>query len=284
MKIRSIAWMGAGLFLAGVAGAAVVCRRKGERELPPEPAETTEHAELRKIMEESIAYNDALYQQVMRLESEPAPANRPAIVAELSEQNKKTRQRIDQMRDALQGRLASQHRTFVDIDGFAELISEYRGITLEQQRRHLELYQRVRKLENVSASPELHAFLKLGFKEEEQRHADTERQLMKAASEQRELMLRAGRVLSSVTDEASAGRATEELNNLGDTYMSISARIRLYKEDDPAGASAGVAELRSLYAALLPMLQVQSSRLRAVDFYGNAALKEVVERMLPEQR
>lgn len=276
--------MGAGLFLAGVAGAAVVCRRKGNRELPPEPAETMEHAELRKIMEESAAYNEALYQQLLRLESELAPANRPAIVAELSEQNKTTRQRIDQMRDALQSSLTTQRRTFVDIDGFAELISEYRGITLEQQRRHLELYQRVRKLENVSASPELHAFLRIGFKEEEQRHADTERQLMKAASEQRELMLRAGRVLSSVMDADSAAEAPEELNNLGDAYMAISDRIRLYKDDDPAGSAAGVAELRSLYAALLPMLQTQASRLRAAGFYGIEPLKEVVERMLPEQR
>lgn len=276
--------MGAGLFLAGVAGAAVVCRRKGERELPPEPAETTEHAELRKIMEESAAYNEALYQQVLRLESEPAPANRPAIVAELSEQNKKTRQQIDQLRDALQSRLSTQRRTFADVDGFAELISEYRGITLEQQRRHMELYQRVRKLENVPSTPELSAFLKLGFKEDEQRHADTERQLMKAASEQRELMLRAGRVLSSVTDADSAGKAPEELNNLGDSYMRISGRIKLYREDDPGGCAAAVAELRSLYAALLPMLQAQASRLRSAEFYGCAPLREVVERMLPEQR
>lgn len=284
MKIRSIAWMGAGLFLAGVAGAAVVYRRKGERELPPEPAETTEHAELRKIMEESAAYNEALYQQVLRLESEPAPANRPAIVAELSEQNKKTRQQIDQLRDALQSRLSTQRRTFADVDGFAELISEYRGITLEQQRRHMELYQRVRKLENVPSTPELSAFLKLGFKDDVQRHADTERQLMKAASEQRELMLRAGRVLSSVMNADSAMKAPEELNNLGDTYMSISARIKLYKEDDPGGAASAVAELRSLYAALLPMLQTQASRLRSAEFYGCAPLREVVERMLPEQR
>ena len=276
--------MGAGLFLAGVAGAAVVCRRKGERELPPEPAETTEHAELRKIMEESAAYNEALYQQVLRLESEPAPANRPAIVAELSEQNKKTRQQIDQLRDALQSRLSTQRRTFADVDGFAELISEYRGITLEQQRRHMELYQRVRKLENVPSTPELSAFLKLGFKDDVQRHADTERQLMKAASEQRELMLRAGRVLSSVMNADSAMKAPEELNNLGDTYMSISSRIKLYKEDDPGGATSAVAELRSLYSALLPMLQTQASRLRSAEFYGCAPLREVVERMLPEQR
>lgn len=283
MKIRSIAWMGAGLFLAGVAGAAVVYRRKGERELPPEPVETTEHAELRKIMEESAAYNETLYQQVLRLESEPAPANRPAIVAVLSEQNKKARQQIDLLRDDLQKRLAKQHRTFADVDGFVELISEYRGITLEQQHRHMELYQRVRKLENIPASPELHAFLKLGFKEDELRHADTDRLLKMAASEQRELMLRAGRVMSSVTGADAAVKATEELNNLGNAYMRISARIKLYKEDDPGGATAAVAELRALYAALLPMLQAQASRLRASEFYGCASLQEVVERMLPEQ-
>ena len=148
----------------------------------------------------------------------------------------------------------------------------------------MELYQRVRKLENVPATPELSAILKLGFKEDEQRHADTERQLMKAASEQRELMLRAGRVLSSVTDADSAVKAPEELNNLGDSYMRISGRIKLYREDDPGGAAAAVVELRSLYAALLPMLQAQASRLRSAEFYGCAPLREVVERMLPEQR
>lgn len=283
MKIRSLAWMGAGLFLAGVAGAAVVCRRKGERELPPEPGETREHAELRRIMEQSAAYNDTLYAKMQKLAEEVAPAVRSSIVAELTAQNKKGRMEIDQMRETLQTHLATQGRTFADVDGFAELISEYRGITLAQQKRHLELYQRVRKLENVPSTPELHAYLKLGFKETEQLHADTERQLMKAAAEQRELMLRAGRVLSSVVNADYALKATEELNALGDSYMQLSARIKLYKEDDAAGAVAAVAELRSLYAALLPMLQTHAKRLREAAFFDCDGLRDVVERMLPEK-
>ena len=283
MKIRSLAWMGAGLFLAGVAGAAVACRRKGERELPPEPAETGESAELRRIMEQSAAYNDALYAQMQRLEGSVVPALRSSIVEELTELNKKGRQQIDEMREALQSRLAKQGRTFADVEGFNELISEYRGITLEQQKRHLDLYQRVRKLENVPFTPELHAYLKLGYKEPEQLHADTDRQLMQAAAVQRELMLRAGRVLSSVVNADTAAKTPEELNMLGDNYMQLSARIKLYKEDDPTGAASAVAELRSLYAALLPMLQVQAKRLREASFFENEGLKEVVERMLPEQ-
>ena len=234
-------------------------------------------------MEQSAAYNDALYAQLQRLAEEVAPAVRSSIVVELSEQNKKGRMEIDKMREALQASLATQGRTFADVDGFAELISEYRGITLAQQKRHLDLYQRVRKLENVPSSPELHAYLKLGFKEPEQLHADTERQLMKAAAEQRELMLRAGRVLSSVVNSETASHAPEELNALGDSYMELSERIKLYREDDAAGAATAVAELRSLYAALLPMLQTQAKRLREVSFFECDALREVVERMLPEQ-
>ena len=60
MKIRSIAWMGAGLLLAGVAGVAVASRRKTVREIPGEPQETPEHQALREIMKMSASYNDAL--------------------------------------------------------------------------------------------------------------------------------------------------------------------------------------------------------------------------------
>ncbi len=281
MKLRSIAWMGAGLFLAGVAGAAVVCRRKGERDLPPEPGETTEHAELRRIMELSAAYNESLYEMLQRLEACAAPAERAGVVADITQNNQVARQEINELRESLQSRLAEHGRTFADVDGFAELISQYRGITLEQQKRHLALYDRVKLMPGVPASPELHAYLRLGFKEEEQRHADTERQLMKAAAEQRELMLRAGRVMSAVANAETAADAAVELNSLGDSYMKISAQIKLYRDDDPSGAVSSVAELRSLYAALLPMLQAQASRLRDAFFFDNDALEEVVERMLP---
>lgn len=275
--------MGAGLLLAGVAGAAVVSRRKGERELPAEPGETKEHAALRVIMEESAAYNDVLYESITALEK-AAPAARREALAELTEQNRAGRRKIDTMRAELQQQLAEQGRAFNDVDGFSELISEYRGITLKQQKRHLAVYQRVRKLENVPASPELHAYLKLGFKEEEQLHADTDMQLMKAAAGQRELMLRAGRVLSSVIDAETAENSTGELNELGEKYLEYSEMIHLYRDDDPAGATSGVAELRSLYSALLPMLREQASRLRDAMFYDCEALCEVVERMLPAAR
>ena len=281
MKLRSIAWMGAGLFLAGVAGAAVVCRRKGERELPPEPGETPEHAELREIMQVSAAYNDELFARIERLAASETPEERPGLVTELIENNQARRQQINTMREALQNRLSAQGRTFADVDGFTELISQYRGITLEQQKRHLKLYERVRRMQNVPSTPELHAFLRLGFQEEAQRLADTERQLMRFASEQRELMLRAGRVMSQVTSAESAASASAELNSLGESYMEIASRIRLYRNDDPAGAESGVAELRSLYAALLPMLQTQAARLRDSFYYDVDALEEVVERMLP---
>ena len=35
---------------------------------------------------------------------------------------------------------------------------------------------------------------------------------------------------------------------------------------------------------LLPMLQQHARRLREADFYGNEPLREVVERMLPEEK
>ncbi len=285
MNIRNIAWMGAGLLLAGVAGvagAAVVRRRKEGRELPSEPKVSPEHLALREIMQKSAEYNDAVYQRVQKLSEMDDVSARPAVVAELTHQNQADRESINKLREALQKKLEAQGRTFMDVDGFVELISEYRRVTLDQQERHLTLFERVRKMDNVPPTPELHAYLKLGFKEDDQRWADTDRQLMNAANEQRELMLRAGRVLDSITDAGSAASAPEELNKLGNRYMELSSRIRLYREDDPKGAGHAVGELRTMYAGLLPMLKKHVERLRACDFYGSYPLREVLERMLPQ--
>lgn len=282
MKFRSIAWMGAGLLLAGVAGAAVVHRRKVGRELPREPRETEEHAALREILQASAAYNDALYDRVRNLESIEVPSARKAAVAEITVKNQAEREAINALRSELEQKLGAQGRTFMDVDGFEELLSEFRGVTLAQQKRHLEVFQRVRKLEGVPDSPELHAYIKLGFKDDEQRRADTDMQLMKAANEQRELMLRAGRVLDAITDADSAASAPKELNELGNRYVELSSLIRLYREDDPKGAEHAVGELRTMYAGLLPMLKSHSKRLRESDFYGGEDLREVLERMLPQ--
>lgn len=281
MKIRSLAWMGAGLLLAGVAGVAVASRRKTVREIPGEPQETPEHQALREIMKMSASYNDALYQRVKELEDIQDASARPAAVAALTKQNQEGRELINQQREGLLTKLEAQGRTFADVEGFVDLISEYRAITLEQQERHLELFQRVRRLPNVPESPELHAYIKLGFKEDEQRLADTDMQLMKAAEEQRELMLRAGRVLGGVSSETAAASVPAELNELGNRYLTLSRRIKLYRDDDPKGAEHAVQELRAMYSALLPMLKTHAKRLTEQDFYGSAALKEVVERMLP---
>lgn len=282
MKFRSIAWMSAGLLLAGVAGAAVVSRRKGSRELPAEPVETPDYAELRAVLQRSADYNNALYERLGRLEKIEDPAGRLAAVAEITTQNQADRQEINELREKLQARLGEQGRTFADVEGFADLLSEFRARTLLQQKRHLELYHRVRKLENVPNSPELHAYLRLGFKEEEQRHADTDMQLMKAANEQRELMLRSGRVMDSIVDAATAETASAELVELGASYRKLTETIRLYREDDPKGAEHAVAELRTMYAGLLPMLKSHAARLRENQFFGNAELRAVVERMLPQ--
>lgn len=281
MKIRNLAWMGAGLLLAGVAGAAVVCRRKGERELPAEPGETEEHAALRKIMEESAAYNDSLYERMCELENTDEPSARPAAVADLTFSNQEARRNIDALRSQLQEQLAAQGRTFMDVDGFADLISQYRGITLKQQKRHMELFQRIKTMKNVPASPELHAFLKIGFKDAGQLQVDTEQQLMKVAASQRDIMLRAGRVLSMVDSESSASAACRELQDLAARYLEYTDTIRLYREDDPEGAENGVAELRSLYSALLPMLNEQATRLRNLAFFNSEGLRDIVNRMLP---
>lgn len=274
--------MSAGLLLAGVAGAAVVSRRKGSRELPSEPVETPDYAELRAVLQRSADYNNALYERLGRLEKIEDPAGRLAAVAEITTQNQADRQEINELREKLQARLGEQGRTFADVEGFADLLSEFRARTLLQQKRHLELYHRVRKLENVPNSPELHAYLRLGFKEEEQRHADTDLQLMKAANEQRELMLRSGRVMDSIVDAATAESASAELVELGASYRKLTETIRLYREDDPKGAEHAVVELRTMYNGLLPMLKSHAARLRENQFFGNAELRAVVERMLPQ--
>lgn len=274
--------MSAGLLLAGVAGAAVVSRRKGSRELPAEPVETPDYAELRAVLQRSADYNNALYERLGRLEKIEDPAGRLAAVAEITTQNQADRQEINELREKLQARLGEQGRTFADVEGFADLLSEFRAQTLLQQKRHLELYHRVRKLENVPNSPELHAYLRLGFKEEEQRHADTDMQLMKAANEQRELMLRSGRVMDSIVDAATAETASAELVELGASYRKLTETIRLYREDDPKGAEHALVELRTMYNGLLPMLKSHAARLRENQFFGNAELRAVVERMLPQ--
>lgn len=273
--------MGAGLLLAGVAGAAVVSRRKNSRELPAEPESSPEHNALREILQHSAEYNEAVYARVLNLEKIAAPSARLAAAAQIAVSNQADRAAINRLRETLQSKLGEQGRTFVDVDGFEELLSEFRGVTLAQQKRHLSMYHRVRKLEGVPDSPELHAFLRLGFKEDAQRMADTDMQLMKAANEQRELMLRAGRILDSITDVESAVAAPAELNELGARYMELTEKIRLYRDDDPQGAEHAVGELRTMYAGLLPMLKSHSERLRGIDFYDSAALREVLNRMLP---
>lgn len=282
MNIRRLAWMGAGLLLAGVAGAAVAHRRKGGRELSGLPGETQEHAALRAILVQSAAYNDALFERVQNLERIDAPSARMAAVAQITSQNQADREAINGMRAELQGKLDEQGRTFMDVDGFVELLSEFRGVTLAQQKRHMVVYQRVRKLAGVPDSPELHAYLKLGFKNDEQRWDDTDMQLMKAAGEQREIMLRAGRVLDAIADAPAAAAAPAELNELGNRYTALADTIRLYRDDDPKGAMHAVGELRTMYAGLLPMLKTHASRLREKDFYGSSGLREVLERMLPQ--
>ena len=281
MKIKNLAWMGAGLLLAGVAGAVAVKRRREGGCMPAEPKETAEHAALREILERSAAYNDALYDRVCALENVIDPAERPAAVEELTHQNQQERAAIDALRAALQAKLVEQGCTFADVDGFVPLISHYRAITLVQQKRHLEVFHRVRRMENVPSTPELHAYLKLGFREEEQKQADTGEQIQKFTQEQRDIMLRVGRILGNVTSTESATTAPEELGSLGKRYTEITDKIALYREDDAKGSEAPLAELKSMYRALTPPLKEHAERLRDIDFYGNAALREVLKLMLP---
>ena len=122
--------MSAGLLLAGVAGAAVVSRRKGSRELPSEPVETPDYAELRAVLQRSADYNNALYERLGRLEKIEDPAGRLAAVAEITPQNQADRQEINELREKLQARLGEQGRTFADVEGFTDLLSEFRARTL----------------------------------------------------------------------------------------------------------------------------------------------------------
>lgn len=281
MKIKNLAWMGAGLLLAGVAGAVAVKRRREGGSMPAEPKETAEHAALREILERSAAYNDALYDRVCALENVIDPAERPAAVEELTHQNQQERAAIDALRAALQAKLVEHGCTFADVDGFVPLISQYRAITLVQQKRHLEVFHRVRRMENVPSTPELHAYLKLGFREEEQKQADTAEQIQKFTQEQRDIMLRVGRILGNVTSTESATTAPEELGSLGKRYTEITDKIALYREDDAKGSEAPLAELKSMYRALTPPLKEHAERLRGADFYGNAALRDVLKLLLP---
>ena len=281
MKIKNLAWMGAGLLLAGVAGAVAVKRRREGGSMPAEPKETAEHAALREILERSAAYNDALYDRVCALENVSAPADRPASVEELTRQNQQERAAIDALRAALQAKLVEQGCTFADVDGFVPLISQYRAITLVQQKRHLEVFHRVRKMENVPSTPELHAYLKLGFREESQKQADTAAQIQKITEEQRDIMLRVGRILGNISSVESVENTPDELELLGKRYTESAERIALYREDDSAGAEEALEALRAMYKGLVPPLREQAIRLREADFYGNAALRDVLKLLLP---
>lgn len=281
MKIKNLAWMGAGLLLAGVAGAVAVKRRREGGSMPAEPKETEEHAALSEILERSAAYNEALYERVCALEKVSSPDMLPAAVEEITRLNQQERAAIDALRAALQARLVEQGCTFADVDGFVPLISHYRGVTLVQQKRHLEVFRRVRKMENMPSTPELHAYLKLGFREAEQKQADTAEQIQKFTMEQRDIMLRVGRILGNVTSAEPAATAPDELGALGKRYAEISEKITLYREDDAKGAEAPLAALKSMYRALTPPLKEHAERLRGVDFYGNAALRDVLKLLLP---
>lgn len=273
--------MGAGLLLAGVAGAAVVHRRRSGGAVPPSPAESEEYQALEAILKGSVEYNEALYGRICNLEKIADASARPHAVEQLMEQNRENRAVLDSMRASLQTRLESQGCTFADIDGFVPLLSKYRIITLEQQKRHLEVYRRVRRLENVTDSPELHAYIKLSYSDEAQKRADTEHQLQLATEEQRAILLRVGRVLSGIENAEAAAASPAEINELGKRYMEISQRIALYKEDDPIGAVDAIAALKSMYTALTPPLKEQVARLRTCGFYGCADLEEILNRLLP---
>ena len=103
MKMKKLAWMGAGLLLAGVAWR---MRRKGaslpNQTVPRASKETPEHAALRVILEKSIAYNDSLYERVSALEGVEDESMRPAAVAELTSRNQEMRADIDALRARLQ--------------------------------------------------------------------------------------------------------------------------------------------------------------------------------------
>ncbi len=290
MKGRSVAGLVAGLLLAGAAGAVLGRRRRQSVAVPAKPAEktepreTAEHAALREILERSVAYNEALLARVCKLEEITDAGALPAALEVLSAANQEERREIDALRAALQAHLESCEMRFCDIEGFVELLSRFRGVTLEQQEKHLEVYRRLRKMSGMPDSSELHAYLKLGFNDEAQKHADTDDQLRRATAEQREIMLRVGRLLAEVSDAESAEPVPETLLKISTRYQQLTERMRLYREDDPAGAAEALAALKSMYAALTPPLKERASQLRHAGCYGNKQLYEILERLLPEKR
>ena len=285
MKMKKLAWMGVGLLLAGVAWR---MRRKGaslpNQTVPRASKETPEHAALRVILEKSIAYNDSLYDRVSALEGVEDESMRPAAVAELTSRNQEMRAEIDALRARLQEELAGKGLQFADVDGFEDLISESRAVTLKQQQRHLEVYRRVSVMKNVPETPELHAFLKLGFSDEALRHADTAARLQKLADEQRGLMLRAGRLLTGITSSDSAVYACEELASMEEKYTDIVKEIKRYRDDDAEGAQDVLPGIKTMYDGLLPPLREQVKRLQGESCYGNEELRALLERLLPVEK
>lgn len=290
MKGRSVAGLVAGLLLAGAAGAVLGRRRKQSVAVPvkpvekAEPQESPEHLALREILELSVAYNEALLARLGKLEEITDAGALPAAVEVLSETNREARREIDALRASLQAHLESREMRFSDIDGFVELLSRFRAVTLEQQEKHLAVYRRVQKMPGMPYSDELHAYLKLGFNDEAQKHADTDEQMRQATAEQREIMLRVGRLLAEVVDAESAESVPEELLKISARYQRLTERMRWYREDDAAGAAEALAALKSMYAALTPPLKERASQLRHVGCYGNKQLYEILERLLPEKR
>lgn len=290
MKGKSVAGLVAGLLLAGAASVVLGKRRKQGVAVPvkaaekTQPEETVEHAALREVLERSVAYNDALLERLKKLEEISDAGARPAAVEVIEATNREQRGEIDDLRAALQAHLEERNMRFCDIDGFVELISKFRCITLGQQELHLEVYRRVKELAKVPESQELVAYLKLGFNDEELKHADTDGQIRKATAEQREMMLRVGRILAEVKDAESTEAVSEELVRISAQYQLLTERMRLYREDDPAGSREALEALRSMYGALTPALRERASLLRHEGCYGNKQLFEVLERLLPEKR
>lgn len=288
MKGKSIAGIVAGVLLAGAAGAVLGYRRRRSVAMPtkpeqkPEREESPEYLALREILERSVAYNEALYERVQALEWQGDAAARPAMQEQLTRANQQERQEIEALRVALQARLADLGYGFSGIEGFAELISEFRYKTLLHQERHLELYQRVRRLPLVADTPELHAYLKLGYSDAEQKKHDTDAQIRRATEEQRDIMLRVGRLLAGVKDAESALAVQEELLLGNKRYQELSERMRLYRGDDPEGAEAAVKALQAMYEALTPPLRAQASSLRERNCYGDTRLNDMLLRLLPE--
>ena len=286
MKGKSVAGLVAGLLLAGAAGVVLGQRRRRRVSLPAKPEqatqpdETPEHAALREILERSAAYNDALYERVCALENITVAEGRTEAVEQLVMVNQEARREIDAMRASLQARLSDQGYGFSGIDGFVELISEFRLKTLEQQERHMQVYERVRLLPCVPDTPELHAYLKLGYSDEEQKHADTDMRVRQATEEQRDLMLRVGRALARVKDAETATAVQAELLSGNKRYQELAERVRLYRDDDPEGASGAMEQMRSMYAALTPPLRAQAESLLQAGCHGNARLQKILERLL----